>query len=87
MDGARLKQKRICKCFRKNISGILAYVRQSNATQKQTFKKLHTLASTHAYTGGGLPCAFLKIETILKNFPENTLVNCITQPFSSLIQF
>ena len=66
MDGARLKQKHIRKCFRKNISGILAYVLQSNATQKETFKT-YTLASTHAYTGGGLPCAFLKVETILKN--------------------
>ena len=71
MDGARLKQKHICKCFRKHISGILAYVLQSNATQKETFKTLYTHASTHAsthaYTGGGLPCAFLKSETNLKN--------------------
>ena len=69
MDGARLKQKHIRKCFRRNISGILAYVLQSNTTQKGTFKTLHTLASTHAYTGRGLPCAFLKIETNLKNIP------------------
>ena len=69
MNGARLKQKRIRKCFRKNISGILAYVLRSNATQKETFKTLHTLASTHAYTMGGLPCAFLEIETNLKNIP------------------
>ena len=70
MDGARLTQKHIRKCFRKNISGgIMAYVLQSNATQKETFKTLYTLASTHAYTGGGLPCAFLKIETNLKNIP------------------
>ena len=62
MDGARLKQKHICKCFRKHISGILAYVLQSNATQKETFKTLYTLGNTHAYTGGGLPCAFLKID-------------------------
>ena len=62
MDGARLKQKHIRKCFRKNISRILAYVLQSNATQKETFKTLYTLIRTHAYTGGGLPCAFLKIE-------------------------
>ena len=69
MDGARLKQKRICKCFRKNISGILVYVRQSNATQKETFKTLYTLASMYVYSGVGLPCAFLKIETILKSIP------------------
>ena len=69
MDGARLKQKHIRKCFRKNISRILAYVLQSNAIQKETFKTLYTLASTHAYTRGGLPCAFLKIETNLKNIP------------------
>ena len=55
MDGARLKQKRISKCFRKNISGILAYVRQSNATQKETFKTLYILESTLAYKREGLP--------------------------------
>ena len=61
--------KNIRKCFGKNISGFLAYVLQSNTTQKETFKTLYTLASTHAYTGEGLPCAFLKIETNLKNIP------------------
>ena len=45
-DGDRLKQKHIRKCFKKNISGILAYVLQSNATQNKTFKTLYTLAST-----------------------------------------
>ena len=67
MDGARLKQKRIRTCFRKNISGILAYVLESNPTQKETL--LYTFASMQKYTGGGLPCAFLKIETNLKNIP------------------
>ena len=67
MVGARLKQKCIYKCFIKNISNILAYVRQSNATQKETFKTFYMLASTYAWTGGGLQCAFVKIETILKN--------------------
>ena len=69
MDGARLKQKHIRKCFRKNISSILAYVLQSNATQKETIQTLYTLASTRAYTGGGLSCALLKTETNLKNIP------------------
>ena len=69
MDGTRLKQKHIRKCFRKNISDILAYVLQSNATQKETFKTLYMLASTHAYRGGGLPYAFVKTEANLKNIP------------------
>ena len=51
MDGARHKQKHIRKYFRKNISGILVYVLQSNTTEKETFKTLYALASTHAYTG------------------------------------
>ena len=67
MDGARLKQKRICKRFIKNIGDILASVRKSNPTQGETFKTFYTLPSTHECTEGGLPCAFLKIETILKN--------------------
>ena len=67
MDGARLKQKRICNCFMKNIGDILAYVRQTNATQRETFKPFYTLASTHIFTGGSLPYAFFKIEIILKN--------------------
>ena len=53
----------------KSISGILAYVLQSNATQKETFKTLYMLASTHAYRGGGLPYAFVKTEANLKNIP------------------
>ena len=65
MDGARLKEKSICKYLTKNI---LAYMLQSNATQKETFKT-YTLASTHVYTGGGFPCAFLEIESNLKNIP------------------
>ena len=69
MDGARLKQKHIRKFFRKNISSILAYVLQSNATQKETIQTLYTLASTRAYTDGGLSCALLKTETNLKNIP------------------
>ena len=35
----------------------------------ETFAVLYTLASAHAYRGGGLPCAFLKTETILKTMP------------------
>ena len=69
MDGTRLKQKRFCKCFLKNIGDILKYVRKRKATQGETFKTFYTLPSTHACTEGGLPCAFLKIETILKNMP------------------
>ena len=69
MDGARLKQKRIRKWLKKNIIGILTYVLQSNATQKETFKTLYTLTSTHAYTGEGLPGAFLKIKINLKKIP------------------
>lgn len=56
MDGAGLRQKRICKSFIK-------------ITQRQNFKTFYTLASTHVCTGGGLPCAFLKTETILKTMP------------------
>ena len=36
MDRAILKQKLIRKCFRKKNIGILAYVLQSNGTQKET---------------------------------------------------
>ena len=69
MDGARMKQKCICKCLIKNIGNILAYVRKRNATQGKIFKTFYTLPSTHACTEGDLPCAFLKIETIFKNMP------------------
>ena len=66
MDGARLKQKCICKCFIKSISSILAYVQKRNTAQGGTFKTFYMLPSTHACTEEGLPCAFLKIKTILK---------------------
>ena len=69
MDGSRLKQKRICKCFLKNISNILAYVQKRNTIQGETFKTFYTLPNSHACTEGGLPCTFLKIETIFKNIP------------------
>ena len=69
MDGDRLKQKRICKCFIKNIGNILAYVQNTNATEGETFKTFYTLPSTYTCTEGDLPCNFLKIETILKNMP------------------
>ena len=49
MNRARLKQKRICKCFIKNIGNTLAYVRQSNATQRETSKRFTRLqARMHA---------------------------------------
>ena len=69
MDRARLKQKRNCKCFMKNIGDILTYVRKINLIQGEIFKTFYRLSSKHACTEGGLPCAFLKIETILKNMP------------------
>ena len=82
MDGARLRQKRICKCFIKNIGDILAYVRKRNTTQGETFKTFYTLPSIYACTEGDLTCVFLKTETIIiKICPANTLVNCITQSF------
>ena len=69
MDVARLKQKRICECFVKNIGDILAHVQKRNTAQRETFKTFYTLPSTHACTQRGFPCAFLKIETILRNMP------------------
>ena len=59
----------------KYIGDMLEYMRLIpknfliHATQKETLKIFYTLASTHACTGGRLPCTFLKIETILKTMP------------------
>ena len=83
MDGASRKQKRICKCFIKNICNILAYVRQSNTLKRISKRFTCVQARMHEY-GEVSHALFSKLKQFWKISPENTLINCITQSFFSV---
>ena len=81
MDGTRLKQKRICKCFLKNIGEILAYVGKETQLKGRLTKRFtHFQAYMHAQREVS-HALFSKLKQFWKIFPENTLVSCKTQSF------
>ena len=78
MDRARLKERRICKYFIKNIGDILAYVRKRKGRLSKRFTRFQTPMHAQREVSHAL---FLKLKQFWKICPENTLVNCITQSF------